>query len=148
MENTNLNEKENEQIQLSSEDKIRIVKGMLLLFLFSTMIVASLAYYNAPNANPNLVFESFHNSDVKHDRHIHNYPIYKLNSRSIMNNKMELDIILERIGRTNNINSEFYRNIKMIAKFSKNKVRIRLFNNEIRESEAKPFEIPSKIVII
>ncbi len=70
MENTNLNEKENEQVQLSSEDKIRIVKGMLLLFLFSTMIVASLAYYNAPNVNPNLVFESFHNSDAVVPRRI------------------------------------------------------------------------------
>lgn len=148
MENTNLNQREIDQTQLNTEDKIRIFKGMLLLFLFSTMIVSSLAYYNAPNINPNLVFESFHNADVKHDRHVHNYPIYKLSSRSMMNNRVELDIILERIGRTNNINSEYYRNVKLVAKFSKNKVRIRMFNNEMKEVESKPFEIPSKSHII
>ena len=130
------------ELQLSNEDKIRIIKSMILLFLFSTMIVSSMAYYNAPNVNPNLVFESGHDSNAKHDKHVHNYPVYKLNSRYSFQNIVTFEIALERIGRTNNINSDYYRNIKMALKFSKNKVRVK-----INESDSKQFEIPSKYAI-
>ena len=143
MENNNRTIIPNEEVQLNSEDKIRIAKSMILLFLFSTMIVSSMAYYSAPSINPNLVFEGPHNNNVKHDKHVHNFPVYKLNSRYMIGNRIELNIVLERIGRTNNINSDYYRSIKMQVKFSKNKARIKIFENESKELDAKPFEVPS-----
>ena len=144
MENSNRIEG-NEEVELNTEDKIRIIKSMILLFLFSSMIVSSMTYYNAPNINPNLVFDGSHDNNAKHDKHIHNNPIYKLNSRYIMTNQLELNIVLERVGRNNNINSDYYRNIKMIVKFSKNKARIKILENESKEKDPKPFEVPSNV---
>jgi hypothetical protein len=66
---------------LDTEDKQRIIKGVILMFLFASVVVSSVVYYNAPNYNPNLVFEGTHNEDVKHDRHILDNPIYRLNYR-------------------------------------------------------------------
>ena len=67
--------------KLDKEDTIRIVKGLLLIFLFWSVIISSMIYYNAPNYNPNLVFEGVHDEGVKHDRHLHQNPVYRLQSR-------------------------------------------------------------------
>lgn len=35
-------------------------------------------YYNAPNYNPNLVFEGHHDDHMRHDKHSHENPVYRL----------------------------------------------------------------------
>ena len=67
--------------KLDREDTVRIIKGLLLIFLFWSVVVSSMIYYNAPNYNPNLVFEGVHDEGVKHDRHLHENPVYRLQSR-------------------------------------------------------------------
>lgn len=48
-----------------------------------------MVFYNAPNYNPNLVFENEHNEHMKHDQHFHENPVYKLTSRySTKNSKI------------------------------------------------------------
>lgn len=43
-------------------------------------------FYNAPNYNPNLVFEGTHGYDIRMDKHMYDNPIYKLMSRYIKSN--------------------------------------------------------------
>ncbi len=69
------------EIKLDTEDKTRIIKGLILIFLFSSVVISSMVYYNAPNYNPNIIFEGLHDNDVKHDKHLHNNPVYRLQSR-------------------------------------------------------------------
>ncbi len=81
---------ENEELpqhHLDLDDKTRIVKGLVLIFLFASVVISSMIYYNAPNYNPNLVFESEHDIGVKHDRHLHSNPVYRLQSRFTTKNR-------------------------------------------------------------
>lgn len=144
MDNNNQIEKDNEAVQLSTEDKVRIAKSMILILLFATMIVSSMTYYNAPNINPNLVFESGHDVNAKHDKHVHDHVIYRLNSRTIKGNRINLVFAVETMRKKNVIKTEFYREGQMSVIFSKNKARIRIIE---REEESQHFEVPSIIML-
>lgn len=107
-------------------------------------------FYNAPNYNPNLVFEGTHGYDIRMDKHMYDNPIYKLMSRYIKNNctmilltvlDMELDISLERVGKENAIDSPPIKDLRMFIIFSKNRVRIKIFNRE-----EYSFEIPNDLL--
>jgi hypothetical protein len=77
----NIPKEELPSFKLDNSDTMRIVKGMLLTFLFFSVAVSSMVLYNAPNYNPNLVFEGVHNENAKHDIHSHENPVYRLQSR-------------------------------------------------------------------
>jgi hypothetical protein len=51
------------------------------MILFDKIVISSMVFYNAPNYNPNLVFEGHHNENIKHDLHSHENPVYKLSHR-------------------------------------------------------------------
>ena len=74
------------QVKLDSEDKTRVIKGLILLFLFSSVVIASMVYYNAPNYNPNLILEGSHSEEARFDKHLHNNPVYRLESRYMATN--------------------------------------------------------------
>ncbi len=97
-------------------------------------------YYNAPNYNPNLIFEGEHNINTKHHTHLHENPVYRLSTKVQANNYIELDLINERKGKNNKIQSETINNIKLLIKFSKTKAKISLF-----DTNQKDFTIPSKL---
>ena len=90
-------------------------------------------YYNAPNYNPNLVFEGEHNVNMKYHKHLHENPIYRLSTRFTSKNYIQLDLINERKGKNNKIQSELIKNIRLIIKFSKTKARIQVFSLENEE---------------
>jgi hypothetical protein len=52
----NSQEEELPRVSLQQEDKVRIIKGMILLFLFSSIVIYSLIYCNAPTFDANIVF--------------------------------------------------------------------------------------------
>ena len=84
------NNEELPQTNLDLEDKTRVIKGLILIFLFSSVVISSMVYYNAPNYNPNLVFEGEHDEGVKHHRHLHNNPVYRLQSRFSSRNRKNI----------------------------------------------------------
>lgn len=85
-------------------------------------------YYNAPNHNPNLVFEGEHNINTKHHTHLHENPVYRLSTKVQANNYIELDLINERKGKNNKIQSEVKNNVKLLIKFSKTKAKITIYD--------------------
>jgi len=84
------------EINLDFEDKLRIVKGLILILLFSSvcnfsqikffLVISSVVYYNAPNNNPNLIFERIHISNPSSETVFHENPVYRLTSRFISKN--------------------------------------------------------------
>jgi hypothetical protein len=98
-------------------------------------------YYNAPNYNPNLVFESEHNANAKHHTHLHENPVYRLSTKYQANNYIELNILNERKGKNNKIQSEVVIDVNMLIKFSKTKAKI-----TISDKNENSFSIPSIFV--
>ncbi len=95
-------------------------------------------YYNAPNYNPNLVFEGEHNIHSKLHTHLHENPVYRLSTKYQANNYIELNLINERKVKNNKIQSETVNNVKLLIKFSKTKTKI-----IISDMNGEDFSIPS-----
>jgi hypothetical protein len=51
------------EIFLDSNDKIRVIKGLILLISFFTLIISSMLLYNAPNYNPDIILTSLYKND-------------------------------------------------------------------------------------
>ena len=51
-----------------------------------------MCYYNAPNYNPNLVFQGEHDDHMRHDRHSHENPVYRLQSKFTRKNSKNIFI--------------------------------------------------------
>ena len=100
-----------------------------------------MVYYNAPNFNPNIVFESAHDDNVKHDNHLNDFPVYKINSRYSNPNLIQYDIELERRGRDNDIKSIPARELQLNVRFSKNRAHIK-----IHDPNHSRFQIPRKLI--
>ena len=137
-----------EDIILDSNDKIRVLKGFLLIIGFFTLILSSMILYNSQNYNPNIILteENYINNNlISFNNKINkNFPIYKLISKNV--NKKEktiyLEISLENFGDLNpykNIVNPI-KNIKIVLKFTKDKMRIKIF-----ESEKNNFEISKEL---
>jgi hypothetical protein len=68
-----------EDIILDSNDKIRVLKGFLLIIGFFTLILSSMILYNSQNFNPNIILTSENNNLISYNNKINkNFPIYKL----------------------------------------------------------------------
>ena len=68
-------------IFLDSNDKIRVIKGLILLISFFTLIISSMLLYNAPNYNPDIILTSLYaDEDYFQNNNIEQYnnPVYKL----------------------------------------------------------------------
>jgi hypothetical protein len=44
-------------------------------------------YYNAPNYNPNLIFQGTHDEHQRLDKHTHENPVYRLQSKFTKRNR-------------------------------------------------------------
>jgi len=104
-----------------------------------------MVYYNAPNFNPNIVFEGVHDENIKHDVHLHDFPVYKINSRYSNPKLIQYDLKLERVGRDNTVNSTPANDLQLNVKFSKNKAHIKIHDPKYDNSQ---FEVPRMITII
>ena len=51
------------EIVLDSNDKKRVIKGLILLISFFTLIISSMLLYNAPNYNPDIILTSLYTND-------------------------------------------------------------------------------------
>ena len=126
------------EIVLDSNDKKRVIKGLILLISFFTLIISSMLLYNAPNYNPDIILTSLYTNDFFSSSNLEQYnnPIYKLMSKYI--NKKDktiiMDVALERIGKdnpfiktTNPIN-----NLKIVIKFARDRCHIKIcdFDNQ------------------
>ena len=124
-----------EDIILDSNDKIRVLKGFLLIIGFFTLILSSMILYNSQNYNPNIILSSENNNLISYNNKINkNFPIYKLISKNV--NKKEktiyLEISLDNFGDLNpykNIVNPI-ENIKITIKFTKDKIRVKMFENK------------------
>ena len=136
-------------IFLDSNDKIRVIKGLILLISFFTLIISSMLLYNAPNYNPDIILTSLYaDEDYFQNNNIEQYnnPVYKLMSKSI--NKKEktiiMDVALERIGKDNPYikNSTPINNLKFIIKFARDRCHIKITDNENNNNN---YEIPKNL---
>ena len=135
------------EIFLDSNDKIRVIKGLILLISFFTLIISSMLLYNAPNYNPDIILTSLYTNDFFSSSNLEQYnnPIYKLMSKSI--NKKEktitMDVALERIGKDNPFikTSNPINNLKIIIKFARDRCHIKIcdFLNQ------NNYEIPNSL---
>ena len=98
-----------------------------------------MVYYNAPNFNPNLVFEGVHNENVKHHKHLHDFPVYKIKSRYSNPKLIQYDLQLERVGRVNNVNSLSLKDLQLSVRFSKNRAYVKINDPNNQNNQ---FEVP------
>lgn len=113
-------------VSLKQEDKVRVIKGMILLLLFSSIIIFSLIYCNAPNYNANILFTSDHL-----EKRFENYqalPLYQVDSRLVRGNRIELNLSLIREL------DESYPKINVLFIFSQNSVNVTIKDNNINSN--------------
>lgn len=120
-------------VTLKNEDKIKVIKGIVLLFLFSSVVIYSLIYCNVPMYNTNIVFQDQLNGHS--NSNTTNIQQYKVISRHIHKNSIQLQII-ESNTNYNSSNSQAIP-IKAMFLFSKNRMRLR-----ITQSGNKEYQIP------
>lgn len=123
-------EEELPMVTLKKEDKVRVIKGMILLLFFSSIVIYSLIYCNAPNYSANILFTEEINNDSNNNYLNPPFQFYQVDSRRIFGNKIELSL------------SNLEGTIQLIALFifSKNRVRMTIKNpNDIQ------YEIPTNL---
>ena len=117
-------------VSLKKEDKVRVIKGMILLLLFSSIVIYSLIYCNAPNYRANILFTEDDNDRPDYIDVNKQFPFYVVNSRRIYMNMIELSVSDEKSSTQ----------LRVIYIFSKNRVRMKIIN-----ANDKQYEIPIEL---
>lgn len=138
-ETNNDNTEEDEElpiISLKNEDKIKVIKGIILLFLFSSVVIYSLIYCNVPMYNMNILFQAESNSNGTGSV----VQQYQVVSRHIHKNSIQLQL---RDSNDKDYSNKSLSPIIALFLFSKNRMRLKITHqgNDNSDNDQLPLDM-------